>query len=131
MTTINDDDIHPLLAGLGSADVTARQLAVITLADRLDLDGRALVGPIIPLVADPDPTVRRLAVDLLEELGDAQAVPALIGALDDPAPEVREAAAGALRAIRDEGAVAPLLAAARHPSPAVRRGVILALRELK
>src|SRR2546423_2130035 len=91
---------------LRSAEVTVRQLAIIDLADQPEVP----LAPVLAAVADDDATVRRLAVELLEDLGDPRAVPALIDALDDPDAEVRLAAASALREMRDEAAVPALIA---------------------
>src|SRR5450432_146592 len=92
--------------------------------------GQSSVGGLIAAVGDDNPTVRRLAVGLLEELGDNRAVPALIGALEDPVREVREEAAAALGKFRGDRAASALIDALAHPSPNVRRVVIGLLKDL-
>jgi HEAT repeat protein len=94
------------------------------------VDGRA-VEALIGSTRDDDATVRRLAIERLEDLGDGRAAPALVAALEDGDETVRLAAARALRELRSEEAVGPLLAAVSHPSPVVRQAAIVALRDLR
>ncbi len=70
--------------------------------------------------------MRALALGHPEDLDDARAVPAVVGALDDEDAHVREAAATALREIRGADAATHLIEALGHPRPFVRTSVIVA-----
>src|SRR6476659_5343143 len=89
-----------LLAQLRDPDPHKRQLALVELEDTVAPE---LLEPLTLATGDADRTVRKLALGLLEELGDARALPFMIRALEDHEPEVREAAATALRDVRAEG----------------------------
>ncbi|OBK71898.1 fumarate reductase/succinate dehydrogenase flavoprotein subunit [Mycobacterium sp. 1274761.0] len=66
------------------------------IADVLALD-EPTVADLVPFLGDPDPGVRRTAVDVLtEHLADGYAVP-LVEALSDPHPDVRRIAANGIR----------------------------------
>jgi len=69
-------------------------------------DPRA-VRPLIDLVADHDPVIRRGAIAALGELGSGRPVEALIGRLRDrnERADIRQLAAQALAAIRSTGAL--------------------------
>ena len=98
----------------GNPAVRARAAAALGASRR-----PSAVEPLIALAADPDPAVRRSAVEALGRLGDARAVDALArqlqgaaGPRDEAAVSVRVAAAHALGQI---GAAAlPALAAVLH-----------------
>ena len=63
-------DERALLDQLRNPNVAERQLAIMALEDVASLDS---IDDLIHAVRDSDPTVRRLAVGLLEELGDGRA----------------------------------------------------------
>ena len=66
-----------LCARLRSDDAAVRQLALMDLAEVADA---TVLDPVLAAAAgDPDPTVRRMAVALLEELGEPRAASTLIG----------------------------------------------------
>jgi hypothetical protein len=67
----------------------------------------------------------------LGRIGDAAAVPGLLGALHAPEPVIREAAGLALGGIGDAAAVPGLLEALRDAEPSARRAVAWALGEIK
>ena len=67
----------------------------------------------------------------LAELGNKQAVPALIKALKDPAAQVRYAAAEALGQLGDQRAVGPLVLQLRDRSHWAQQGAAEALQKLK
>ena len=70
------------------------------LAQRKD---RALVPALMPLVQSPHPAVARAAIGALGRLGDAAAVPALLGAIEQAgSPAEAAAALSALRALSGE-----------------------------
>jgi HEAT repeat protein len=74
---------------LQSEDAGARSVALTQLQDELD---DVSVDAILPLLHDGDPTVRRLTVGILEELGDVRAIPALIEATVDGTRDVADVA---------------------------------------
>lgn len=67
-------------------------------------------GPALrPLLADPDGTLRALAMQALAEIGDRSDADRFAHALDDPEPAVRARAAQGLAQIGDARAVAALI----------------------
>ncbi|MBV9949350.1 MAG: HEAT repeat domain-containing protein, partial [Myxococcales bacterium] len=69
-----------LWAALQHPDAARRQLALIERADTLD---PASLEPLLAAAVDSDATVRRLAVGMLEDIGDVRALPVVIRALGD------------------------------------------------
>jgi HEAT repeat protein len=78
------DTIRSLVGG-----VTATELRQVRVA-------QPVLGALAEGVHDPDPRVRWWCVQLLDHVGDQQALIALTDALDDPVPKVRRNAAHAL-----------------------------------
>ena len=73
--------------------------------------GAAAVDAQLMALGTPDADVRKFIVDILGDIRDPRAVPALIGALaKDPDDNIRVASAEALGKIKDRRAVDPLLA---------------------
>ncbi len=72
--------------------------------------GGPSVDPLLGIMASPDPDVRKFVVDILGDIKDPRAVPALIDRLSDADENVRVASAEALGKIRDPRAVDALLA---------------------
>ncbi|MFI9259495.1 fumarate reductase/succinate dehydrogenase flavoprotein subunit [Streptomyces sioyaensis] len=88
-----------------------------------------------PYLADPDPAVRRAAVDALTESVPPGTGQALAAALADPAPAVRAAAGASLRELvevlpAEAGLRAPLAAAVHGPDAVVRSASVEVLRTL-
>ncbi|RMH41630.1 MAG: HEAT repeat domain-containing protein [Deltaproteobacteria bacterium] len=79
-------------------------------------DRRALV-PVLTLLDDADPAVRRQAMRALRPLLDAPAADVLIGAMDDDDPEVRSLAAEYLGILASRAAVPRLARAVRDGHP--------------
>jgi HEAT repeat protein len=117
------DTIRRLTGG-----VTATELRQVRVA-------RPVLAALAAGTADPDPRVRWWCVQLLDHVGDQQALTALTAALDDPVPKVRrnaahalgcatckpewdgtlpEAAAGRLRRLAESDPNAKVRAEARH-----------------
>ncbi len=72
---------------------------------------------LLPVVTTPDPDVRKFVVDILGDIKDSFAVPALVTRLDEDVDEnIRVAAAEALGKIRDTRAVDALLACLNRQS---------------
>ncbi|WUW58409.1 fumarate reductase/succinate dehydrogenase flavoprotein subunit [Streptomyces sp. NBC_01456] len=89
-----------------------------------------------PYLADPDPAVRRAAVDALTESVPPGTGPALATALADPAPAVRAAAGASLRELVEvlppaAGLRTPLAAAVHGPDAVVRSAAVEVLRALR
>ena len=90
-------------------------------------------APVIPELLEacqsPDPDVRKLVVDALAGVGEADAGDTLVAMLDDVDPNVRAAAADALAALGAASAGAPLLERARggDEDPLVRFSALRAL----
>ncbi|MFG3114770.1 fumarate reductase/succinate dehydrogenase flavoprotein subunit [Streptomyces sp. NPDC048197] len=119
---------HPVAAG-GPAP---RLLGLLALAE--EQPGLAALRPYL---ADPDPAVRRAAVDALTEGVPAGTGPALAAALADPDPAVRAAAGASLRelveVLEPEPELGTPLAAAVHDGldAAVRAAAVEVLRALR
>ena len=102
----NDPLVQQALADLDSPDLVYR----IDALHRLRAFKDSLIAPkVIPLLYDSDPTIRRLAAEVLSKNGDSSVVSSLIKALYDADPLVREAAADALGLIGDRSAVSALI----------------------
>jgi len=83
--------LRPLL---GHADGTVRFWAATLIGSALDV--RGLEQALLPLTDDPDPRVRKAAIESLGRVGDALAADAAVRLLADPAPFVRAHAVRAL-----------------------------------
>jgi hypothetical protein len=87
--------------------------------DRLEPSPEAL-ALIIGAAADPNASVRRLAVVYLGEMGGAEVLPHLFRALQDDSAAVRRAAGDCLSDIGDPAATGPMAATLNDPSKLVR-----------
>lgn len=67
------------------------------------------VEPLIALLEDPDPALRRSAANAVSGIGDERAAEPLLAALRDPDPFVRASAARAMASLGDERAIPDLL----------------------
>jgi len=100
------DSLPLLIAGLRDEGNAGRRNSSMEALVRL---GPAAVPALAPLVADPDPDLRKFIVDALGNI-DVPAVPALLrAALEDPEENVSAAAAEYLGRRRDAAAVPALL----------------------
>jgi HEAT repeat protein len=82
----------------------------------VQIGGPALES-LLPILTTLDPDVRKFVVDILGDIKDSRAVPALIARLVEDADEnIRVAAAEALGKIRDPRAVDALLACLNRPN---------------
>jgi HEAT repeat protein len=105
---------------------------IVALGDleRAALLGKVAVGPMSELVTQVDCPKRMLAVDLLGEIGDPSAVPALLTALADKDGMLRRAAANALGHIGSPETISPLVNALKDIDANVRATAASALGEL-
>ena len=71
--------------------------------------GRAAVEPLCRRLDDPDPDLRKFAIDILGSIGSKEVLPLMVRALDDPDANVRGAAAENLGKLGDPGALPHLL----------------------
>jgi len=78
--------------------------------------GAVATVPLIAMLSDDCPEVRKKSSETLAQVGDARAVEALIMALKNGDDSVRAAAASALARFGDDRAVEPLLALVRESS---------------
>ncbi len=99
--------IDGLLQALNTPDnAGARNSAIEALVQI----GGPSIDALLNLVETSDPDVRKFVVDILGDIKDPRAVPALIGRLGDEDENVRVASAEALGKIRDPRAVDALVA---------------------
>jgi len=131
------DRIQSLIVGLAS-DSVLRQTRVLS---ALIASKQEAVDPLIAVLTDESPEVRKGAAKALGEIGDPRAVEPLIAALaqpeaspldppeEDPAPQKRalRTVADALGNLGDPRAVEPLIDALADDAPSVRRSAAAAL----
>lgn len=115
---------RPLPVGHTSAVQSVKPFAEWTeqdaARDALGRIGAAAVPSLVGALRDPDPAVRRNAVEVLGRMGDdaAAAVPDLIALLDDSDPDVRKAATRTLGRIGPQAqAAVPALMQKLFESP--------------
>jgi hypothetical protein len=92
-----DDRSIPALSELAANDPDAgvRKAAVSALSDASEQDTAAL-GALVGALGDPDPIVVIAALDSIEWIGDASAIPHIKPLLEHPNAEVRVAAADSI-----------------------------------
>ncbi len=102
------------------------------LAQVFEGTSEAEAAAILPLVADANPLVRRMAIGALARLGDPVALPAIEGALSDPENCVRGMAMHALGTLNRPESVGPMLAALdehhEHPLHEAARNALARIR---
>jgi HEAT repeat protein len=91
--------------------------------------GSGVTELLIEQLGAEDLETRQAAVVALGRIGDARAVPALLGVLNDD-PELATVAASALGAIGDQRAFEGLLGLVGHPAAPVRQAAVGALNSL-
>ncbi|MEA2255433.1 MAG: hypothetical protein QOG35_1478 [Solirubrobacteraceae bacterium] len=126
---LRDPSAIPALAEAVSRDGSSGRGAVWALTQ---FDDERLVAPLVVALSHADATARALAAGKLAELGDPDAVPALVRVLrTDGDAHVREEAARALGRLGDAAALDPLLTALRDdPGDHVREEAAAALGAL-
>jgi HEAT repeat protein len=108
------------LVSIGSTEIIDGLLQALNTADNAGVRNSAIealvqigdpsVDPLLNRIETRDPDVRKFVVDILGDIKDTRAVPALIARLDDEDENVCVASAEALGKIRDPRAVDALLA---------------------
>lgn len=98
-----------------------------TLARALQELGEPAVGPLVDLLADPDPELRQLAARGLGHTGSGTAVDPLVGRLDDPSADVRHWAAVSLGELGARAAAGPLIDLLGEDAGALRLAAARAL----
>ncbi len=108
------------LVQLGGAEIIDELLQALNAPDNAGVRNSAIealvqigapsVEPLLNLIEADDPDVRKFVVDILGDIKDTRAVPALIARLEDEDENVCVAAAEALGKVRDRRAVDALLA---------------------
>ena len=89
---------------------------------------RAALGRLIEMVKKDHPAARRQAAAALGQIGDAQAIPALLAAAADP--EDRFVEHSIVYSLIALGRPAPVLKALRAPEPKVRKAALIALDQM-
>jgi HEAT repeat protein len=89
--------------------------------------GPAAVEPLMALLHESDPSVRRNATRVLAEIRDPRSVDLLIVAVHDKDAEVRAAAAWELAPSNDPRALEPMIEAFRDPDAKVRSSTLGAI----
>lgn len=102
----NERVIHGLIQALNAHDNAGARNSAMEALVRI---GAPVVDALLPASHAPDPDVRKFIIDILGDIQDRRATPALISRLEDPDENVRVAAAEALGKIRDPRAVDALL----------------------
>jgi HEAT repeat protein len=126
----NTITLEAALRDLGSKDARVRAAAADALGDAPEEDrGRARAG-LTRVLDDVRFEVRCAAALALGDLGDLEAVDALLKQLDDAHAEARQAAIIALGKLGNRAAVAPLLRALTDGPPDVRFQAARSLAEL-
>lgn len=119
----------PLAKALSDKEASVRRRAAAALAT---VPAKA-AQPALERVAvkDPDPDVRRYAVEALGWIEDRSVVPALIAATRDPSARVRRYAAAELGRRKAPESLDALLELAKDPDPDVRWQAVMAVGELR
>ena len=120
--------VEPLRDALTSDETVVRREALRSLGklrERASIDPQIIIPALLNALADPEPSVREIAVTYLGIVRDdpAKAVPGLIEALSDEDPTVRRSAATALGAYgaQARAAIPALQKAAADPDEDVQR----------
>jgi HEAT repeat protein len=92
--------------------------------------GSTMVGLLVEQLHDEDPATRRAAVIALGHIGDARAVPALVGVIEEGDRDLLVTAAGALARLGDGRAFEPLIALLGDDQLSVRHAAIAALNSI-
>lgn len=121
-------DTATLEARLADGDPAVRLNAADALGQRRSRGSAAKLAALAG--SDPVSAVRQSAAGALGFIGDAAAVPALIGALKDSAAPVRFAAVRSLGSLRAAAAVGPLSALLKDPDVSMRRTAAAALHQI-
>jgi HEAT repeat protein len=135
LASISEPSVPSLVAALNDRSAVTRRNAAWAIGETRGghhIDRGAALDPLITLLADRDPSVRRAAAFGLSELRSDNAVDALIATLADADSRVRGEVAVALGEIANDRASGALLSVGEtDPDPNVRRAARWALREVE
>jgi quinoprotein glucose dehydrogenase len=131
------DAVEPLRSALASTEPVARRRHALWALGQIarqaqrhgGLDPALALTPLLPLLADPHPGIRRTAASVLGDLRFPPAQSALIKATTDSDPTVRREAALALGLVGGPEAVESLVTLARQSGadPVLRHAVVMGL----
>jgi len=108
------------VADAKSERAQSRLLAVQALSTPPEGQRDAACAALRPLVDDPEPAVRSIAIAALGELSDVESLDAVLAHFDDPLGEVRELAVIAAGRIGGDRAIRALARALRDARPEMR-----------
>jgi HEAT repeat protein len=112
----NGEAIRALIAELGNP-MGNRRRAIMALGSS---KSQQAVGPLVPLLQDPNPDIRAAAAEALGKLGATQAITALKALLNDQVFPVQYQAAAALFALKDMSGLSWLRQLETSPEPGIR-----------
>jgi HEAT repeat protein len=116
-----------VVPGLRDGENAGRRNSVVELLVRL---GAGALDQVAPLLRDPDPDLRKFAVDIAGGIGRTESVPLLVRALGDPEESVAATAAEHLGQVGDRAAIGPLLQLLAAPSFWLRFSALRSLGRL-
>jgi hypothetical protein len=132
---VKRDVTHTSTIGVTSDRIELTAFEVLTLqeaAAQLDVDSPAARRRHLSSKAkDPDPSVRRWAVEALGTPWEREALETLLAAFQDPDEDVQVAASNAIGRSKDPHVIPVLIAALRDPRPGTRRWAAHALGSLE
>jgi HEAT repeat protein len=103
---LDPETVEAVIELLRSPDNAGLRNSAVESLERL---GESAVEPLCRRLDDPDPDLRKFAIDILGSIGSKNALPLLVAALDDADPNVRGAAAENLGKLGDPRALPHLL----------------------
>jgi HEAT repeat protein len=125
---MNDHSSRHWIEQLSDPDSDQRIVALTELIDNPEaISSESVAG----LLEDTDITVRELAIQLLEEIGDPEVIPALLVRIAADQEPIAKTAELALREFRTPAAIPFLIKGALHSSPKARAAALSALRDFK
>jgi HEAT repeat protein len=126
---LNRPKVEDLISSLGSTSTDVRQSAVYKLKDVEDK--AQAVTLLVDQLADDNPETRLLVVQSLCDLGQVEAVPALVRRCNEEEDElVLQNLVQTLAHLGDERALPAIIEATRHPNGFVRQDAARSLGKL-
>jgi HEAT repeat protein len=122
-----DEKVIPLLIRALDGENPKRRAGA---GEALICFGRRSVYPMLTMMNQFGKQVKKSIIDLLAEISDPRATPALLATLNDENEDVQVAAIEALGKIRDDRALEPLIEALRRDHPLVAFSAVKALERI-